>query len=264
MPNIKPFYAVKSNPSKELINILQQNKQIGFDIASIKEIDLTKNYLENNGIIFSNPCKNIDEILHAKKNNIDLLVIDDIDELKRLYKYYPNAKIIIRVKSTEKYSQITFNSKFGTDYNGMNELIQFISKNKINFQGISYHVGSKCNNMIAHKLTLENIQNVYNPLLKKYNLKTNIINIGGGFTTKYDLKNFNDINSGIIKQFINEGNTIIAEPGRYFSNNYYGLIATVKSVRKNGDIYNITINDSIYHTFNGIICDNQIYNPIFH
>jgi len=262
MPNIKPFYAVKSNPTDSLISLLKENKNIGFDVASITEINKTKDYLNTNGLIYSNPCKSDKEIEFAKKNNISLLVIDNISELEKINALYPKAEIIIRIKSTENFSSITFNSKFGCDYLEAQDMIKYIKKNNLNFKGFSYHVGSKCSNMIAHKLTLNDIMNIYTPLIKVYNLDLKIINIGGGFTDKNDLINFNELNGKIIEELKTKGIKVIAEPGRYFSQNYLSLIATIKSIRKMGDIYKLTINDSIYHTFNGIINDKQEYRPI--
>jgi ornithine decarboxylase len=262
MTYIKPYYAVKSNPHPSLINILQKNTKIGFDVASITEIDKTKIYKNTNDIIYSNPCKSINEIIYARENNIKLLVIDSLSELQKLLFEYKNAEIIIRVKSTEKYSDICFNSKFGCNYNEIDDMLKFIFYHKLKFKGFSYHVGSKCKNMIAHKLTIQDILNNYVPLCDKYNLKLEYINIGGGFTDKFDLINFNKLNNRLIASLHNKGIKIIAEPGRYFSQNYLSLLTSIKSIRPMNGIYKITINDSIYHTFNGIINDKQSFNPI--
>jgi ornithine decarboxylase len=263
MDHIKPYYAIKSNPDTILIDTLKNNTEIGFDVASIKEIDKTSKYLYTNDIIYSNPCKTQNEILHAKKSNIKLLVVDHISELEKIYELYPTCEIIIRIQSVEKFSQITFNSKFGSNYLGVDKMLNYINKNKMIFKGFSYHVGSKCDNMIAHKLTLETIKNTYMPLVKKYNQNISIINIGGGFTDYKDLINFREINLPLVKHFNNDCNiSMMAEPGRYFSQNYLSLIATIKSIREIDNIYKITINDSIYHTFNGIINDKQSFNPI--
>jgi len=262
MKNIKPFYAIKSNPDINLINILQKNPYVGFDVASINEMSKTKQFLKSNGIVYSNPCKTIEEIQYAKDNGISLLVVDDISELLKIYDLYPEADIMIRIQSIEKYSAITFNSKFGADYNGIMELIKFITDKKINFVGFSYHVGSKCENMLAHNLTLKSILDIYIPILMKNNLKIKLINIGGGFTDYNDLINFDSINNSLVNYLIENWNIkFIAEPGRYFSQNYLSLIATVKSARKMNNVNIVSINDSIYHTFNGIINDKQKYIP---
>lgn len=263
MKNIKPFYAVKSNPNINLINLISENKKIGFDVASINEINDTKKYLVSNDIIYSNPCKTYEEIMYAKNKGITKLVVDDINELIKINDIYPTAEILIRIQSNEQFSQITFNSKFGADNKSVANMINYIVEKKLNFVGFSYHVGSRCNNMLAHNQTISHIKNYFIPILLYNKLNIKIINIGGGFTDYNDLISFDKLNGYLVEDIINKyGVKFIAEPGRYFSQNYLSLITTVKSVRFMNNIHIGTINDSIYHTFNGIINDKQSYNPI--
>lgn len=260
MNYIKPYYAVKSNPEPSLINLLHENN-ISFDVASIKEIN-TVNKITNN-IIYSNPCRSPIEISYAKKCNLKMLVVDSIDEINKIKDIYPTAEIIIRVKSHEEFSSITFNSKFGASENKVYDIINYAYKHKLNVVGFSYHVGSKCSDMNAHRLTIDTIISSYFPyLLKKIKPTYKIIDIGGGFINTNDIINFDKINSKLVKNIINQGIKFIAEPGRYFCQDYFSLITTVKSIRhikKNN--YALSINDSIYHSFNGIVNDRQSYIP---
>ena len=55
---------------------------------------------------------------------------------------------------------------------------------------------------------------------------------------------------------------LIAEPGRLISAPSLDVIVKVIAVNKKNDMYNITINDSIYHSFQGKMYDFQKFTPM--
>ncbi len=253
LPSIKPYYAIKSYSDKCILEILSKNNVAGFDVASREEISKVVRY--NKPIILSHPFKSIEDIEHAKKTNVSNIVCNTLDEIEKVLKYYKEASIIWRVKSSEQYSQIKFNSKFGASVNESIEAIKLVD----NIKGISFHVGSKCSNMNAYTLTLNMIKNVLIPEFQNKNRKCELIDIGGGFNDE------NDIIS--LKKAIKEcdflkNHNVIAEPGRYFSRDSITLFTKVIAVKKDYDKYNIYINDSIYNSFSGKFYDHQEFNPI--
>jgi ornithine decarboxylase len=252
VPYIKPYYAVKSFSHDNILNTLANNG-VGFDVASRGEIEKVKNYYKPT--ILSHPIKPEDDILHAKENNIEYIVCDHVSELLKVKRLYPKAKIIWRIKSVEKYSLIKFNTKFGAT---LEETISALSWD-FNIVGISFHVGSKCSNMIAFKETLSVVyKNIY-PLFEKNGKKLEIIDIGGGFNSENDITVLNNE----ISEYINLDDSVkfVAEPGRFFSSVSLKLYTKVLAVKEDKDIMNIYINDSIYNTFSGKLFDNQEYKP---
>lgn len=252
VPYIKPYYAVKSFSHKFILNTLANNN-VGFDVASKGEIKKIKHFC--NPIILSHPIKTEEDIIHAKKNKIEYIVCDHISELLKVKAIYPDAKIIWRVKSIEKYSVIKFNTKFGST---LEETKNILNEN-FNIVGISFHVGSKCSNMIAFKETFDLIFNNIHPLFKKYNKNFEVIDIGGGFNHENDIHSLDNQISEYIK--IDNDIKFIAEPGRFFSSISLKLYTKVISVKEEDDVCNIYINDSIYNTFSGKLFDNQEYKP---
>jgi ornithine decarboxylase len=281
LPYIKPYYAVKSFPNKDLIRYLALNKSssslgissncngyndIGFDCASQHEISLVKRYKKP--IIFANPVKSIEDIIYARKCKVKTLVVDSVEECEKVKKYYPEAGIVIRVLSDEMFSQIKFNKKFGASlYSEVGDILYSIKQNRLRFMGYSFHVGSKCNNMIAYKNTIDSILNYHyhsqtQSISKTYHPK--IIDIGGGFENIEQIVALSEIMSPIVKE--NNHIKFIAEPGRLFSYSILDVYVKVIGVRKkiidNIETYYVTVNDSIYHTFNGKIFDGQHFQPI--
>lgn len=263
IPYIKPYYAVNSLPNIKLIKYLSKSG-FGFDCVSKGEIKSVLKY--SSDIIYTNPTKSIFDIKYALNKNINFMVIDSIEEIQKISELNKNIYYIIRIQADELYSQIKFNKKFGASYNEVNDIIYYITSNKLKLYGFSFHVGTKCSNMKAYKNTIDIILNSYLIDCYKNNIYPNVIDIGGGFEKTIQLKELNDeLND--IKETLNNNNIhLIAEPGRLISNSVLKLYCNIIAIReKNIDGIKtllITINDSIYNTFQGKIFDGQTYNPI--
>lgn len=253
LPFIKPYYAIKSLSHPFILNTLS-NFDIGYDVASIKEIKKIINY--NKPIIYSHTIKEPKDIKYTFKKNINNLVVDSINELHKVKKYNKNANIIWRIKSYEKNSIIKFNNKFGANFNET----EYVLKNYSFIHGISYHVGSKCKDMISHFKTLDLIIN--NFLNKKNNIK--LIDIGGGFTNEKDIIYLKNKCKHQFNFLLSKNIELIAEPGRYFSRTSIDLYTKIYGIKydNNTNIYHLFINDSIYNSFSGKKYDYQIFKPI--
>jgi ornithine decarboxylase len=250
---IKPYYAIKSNPEEKLINYLanQDIIRVGFDCASRNEIKLTNKLSKD--IIFANPSKSQDDILYSK-NKVKYIVTDSIEDCDNIMKVHNNPQIIIRILSDELNSEIKFNNKFGAN---IYEADKILDKYKKYIRGYSFHVGSKCHNMDSYVNSIQRIIDINK-------LDDYIIDIGGGFQNTDQLI---ELNEKIKRNHLLLRNIeYIAEPGRLFSQSTLDLYTKIISVREkmseHGVIYNITINDSIYHSFNGKIYDGQVYEPL--
>lgn len=253
LPYIKPYYAIKSLSHPFILDTLS-NFDMGYDVASINEIKQIKKY--NKPIVYSHTIKEIEDIKYTFKNNINNLVVDSIDELLKVKKHNKNSNIIWRIKSYENHSIIKFNNKFGANF----DETEYVLNNYDYINGISYHVGSKCENMESHSKTLDLI--ITNFLNKKSNIK--LVDIGGGFTNEEDIIHLKNKCESQFKYLLSQNIELIAEPGRYFSRTSMDLYTKIFGIKhdKNANIYHIFINDSIYNTFSGKKYDHQSFNPI--
>lgn len=193
------------------------------------------------------------------------MVVDSIEEVNKIDSINPNIKKVIRVKAIELNSEIKFNSKFGATDDEVYEMLKLMISNKT-FEGFSFHVGSKCKNEEAYFLTIKNIMDNYNGFCIKHNIPIKLIDIGGGFSSYTNLNILNKILSPFQNHFTENNIKLIAEPGRYFAEPAIDLYCKVIAVKKrninNKIIYHITINDSVYSSFNGKLYDGQSYTPI--
>jgi len=253
VPSIKPYYAVKSLPYPSILKHLAHS-DVNFDCASSGEIKSVLKYSFPQNIVYANPNKSKDDIIYASNKKVDCMVVDSIEEIKKMDCINPNLKKIIRIKSYEKDSDIKFNSKFGASNEEVFQMLNYLKNNKKTFEGFSFHVGSMCKNIEAYPLTIKTIMDNYYNFCENNKMPIKTIDIGGGFTHDMDLRPLNKLPVNNIK--------FIAEPGRFFSQTAIDLYCKVISVKKRNNCYHITINDSVYSTFNGKIYDGQKFKPI--
>jgi ornithine decarboxylase len=117
LPWIKPYYAIKSNPSEKILKIISNYEdKIGIDTASIQEVNIALKYTKNSNIIFTNPHTTPhekDKLRQYLTEEITIKVVDSMCEIKKLVEYNisPN-KILIRINSNFNDANVKFDSKF--------------------------------------------------------------------------------------------------------------------------------------------------------
>lgn len=132
-----------------------------------------------------------------------------------------------------------------------------------NVYGISFHVGSNCLSPKAYTNALLKAQKMFSEAAYLgFNME--ILDIGGGFPAG---PHFEDIAEEINQSLeLLKRNfpalSVIAEPGRYFAEPIFTLAAQVISRKIDGGIQMYYINDGIYGSFNCIIFDYAIVEPI--
>ena len=232
---------------------------VNFDCASGGEINLAREIVPEADIIYANPIKSIDDLRVAMDQKVDKVVVDSKEEVQKLVDgNFWNIDLVVRIHSDETFSQIKFNSKFGCNLHEYEEIVDVASRNDYVVRGISFHVGSRCANMMAYTNTLNTIFHNYLPI----NDRIDMIDIGGGFSNLLQIKELGEI----LKLYRNDNILYIAEPGRLFSEHTITLFVKVIGVKKKEiageNVYMVFINDSIYHSFNGKLFDGQSFSPI--
>ena len=264
LPNIQPYFAVKSNPDNIIINILAR---IGcnFDCASKNELRNALGITNNpDRIIFANPCKVSSHIIYARENNISKMTFDCLEELEKIHNIYPDAQIILRICVDDTNSKCKFNSKFGCPLCNIPSIFERIKSLQMNLVGFSFHVGSGCSDPRSFYNAIKDCA-VIHKLSKDYGFNISLIDIGGGFPGVDKNIKFADIceniNEAIAEFFANEtaNNTIkfIAEPGRYFTEATHTLVINVIAKKKEDNVIKYYLNDGVYGSFNCINYDHQ-------
>ena len=272
LPRVGVYYAIKANPEPEIIKTLHSLKS-GFDVASQEEFDMVmkavpKTALKKkldfvyNDIILANTVKPV-ETLKKMIPYRTLMTFDNIEELKKIKKFCPNAGLIIRLKVPNIGSMVELSSKFGIEPSDAMPLIDAAVGMGMDVEGISFHVGSQC-------LNIENYMTAFNAAseilkaarAKVYNIR--LVNIGGGFPADYEgadvsFPEFAKKLSKEIDRLFPKEIEIVAEPGRYLVAESAKLVVKIigKAYRDGKTYY--YVNDGVYNTLSGVIFDHCVY-----
>ena len=290
LPKITPFYAVKVNPTIELIKHLSSMPKIGFDCASHGEMNLVLSCnIPGSKIINANPCRNIKNLTCAKENGVNLLTFDSLIELKRIKKYHPEASLILRLAVEQLGSTYALKDKYGASIDDAKVLLQQAKILQMKFVGVSFHVGSDCRNPNAYYLAIENSKKIFDYSKSELEIDLTLLDIGGGFTDitldkdKYPIfeATAHRINQALEKFFPEteylEGTlNIIAEPGRFFSETVFTLAVSIfgkkyltdasqvfiiKENETNFDKIMYYVNEGMYSQFLGKVWEPEVPPP---
>jgi ornithine decarboxylase len=223
MPSVHPYYAVKANPNPMLLRLLA-SLGANFDCASKGEIDLVRSIgVTSERIIFANTCKPTDALIYARRLGVDLMTVDNELELEKIKKYFPCARLVIRIQVGDPTALVKLSSKFGATPSGEAPTLLRSAVNKgLTVVGVSFHVGGGCNDATVYDKAIK-MARVLFKLGKTLNQQMSLLDIGGGFpgfcTADISLyKISRQVNMSIKEQFSDwENFTAIAEPGRYFA-----------------------------------------------
>lgn len=272
LPKVQAYYAVKANPAPEIIRTLYQ-AGASFDVASLPEFLLVHENIAHlparerqdyiwDKIIYANPIKP-KETLEALDQYKPLITYDNPDELLKIKRYAPHAGLVLRLKVPNTGSMVELSSKFGCDPGEAVDLILEAFRLGLVVEGLSFHVGSQCTNFDNFVQAL-NIAAAVRKEAQSRGHVIKILDIGGGFPVPYDSRVkplaplARKINAEIARLYSRDIE-ILAEPGRYLVATAATAVARVigRAYRDGKPCY--YVDDSVYHTFSGIVFDHCQY-----
>ena len=219
--NIEVFYAVKANPNKKIIKLLNSLGSF-FDCASIGEIEVCiSSKVSPEKISYGSTLKKADDIDRAFKLGIKLFAFDSIEELIKISKKAPGTDVFCRIMVPNGGSEWPLSKKFGCSNKTAESLILEAKKLGLNPIGLSFHVGSQQLSLETWKRAISYASSIFKKLSKK-NVILGFLNLGGGIPASYKNKICNSkiYSSNILKSIDKSfGNLkpvrIIMEPGRF-------------------------------------------------
>jgi ornithine decarboxylase len=272
LPNVQAYFAVKANAEPAIVRTFYR-AGASFDVASLPEFMLVYDNIKHlpakeqqdfiwDKIIYANPTKP-KETLQALDRYKPLVTYDNVGELKKIAQFAPHAGVVLRLRVPNTGSMVELSSKFGCDPGEAVDLILAASDLGLVVEGISFHVGSQCTNFQNFVQALEIAAAIMREA-KSRGREIKILDIGGGFPAPYDrhVKPFSMLAKKInteINRLFSKDIQIVAEPGRFLVATAATSVARIigKAVRDGKTCY--YIDDSVYHTFSGIIFDHCQY-----
>tara|TARA_B100000686_G_C16767490_1_gene962804 strand:- start:909 stop:1958 length:1050 start_codon:yes stop_codon:yes gene_type:complete len=230
LPNALIYYAVKANPAKEVLSVLNSLGSY-FDAASIQEIELCVELgISVNRLAYGNTIKKARDIARANALGIDLFAFDSRAELQKLKTEAPGSRVYCRLFMSGSGADWPLSRKFGCSPVLARELIEEASAGGLKPVGISFHVGSQQRDLSQWSKGIDKVAEVFEQL-NSGGIVLEMINIGGGFPAQYRQRiDKLDVYAATVREsmsrhFGNNPPTLLIEPGRAITGDA-GIIQT--------------------------------------
>ncbi|WP_295530733.1 type III PLP-dependent enzyme [Novosphingobium sp. Chol11] len=250
----KSLYAVKANPSPDLLRVLWDAGVTHYDVASIGETRLVRATLPAAVLCFMHPVKTASAIEEAYRDHgVRVFSLDSLEELEkiRLATTAANGGVLpedltlcVRLRVSSEGSELSLASKFGVDLTGAAELLQ-ASRQVADALGICFHVGSQSMSPHAYVQALERVR----AAIVDASVTVDIIDVGGGFPSIYPgmeppaLEDYFGLIDRTYESLpVSYSAELWCEPGRALCAEYNSIIVRVEK-RRGSELF---INDGAY------------------
>ena len=249
----KSLYAVKANPSPDLLQVLWDNGVTHYDVASIAEVRLVRATLPGATLCFMHPVKAPSAIREAyHQHGVRTFSLDSVEELEKIVEACrdeageaaQDLRLCVRLRVSSEYSELSLASKFGCDLTEAPELLQQ-ARQHADWLGVCFHVGSQAMTPFAYVQALERVR----VAIGEASVVIDMIDVGGGFPSVYPgmepppLEDyFQIIHQNFYNLPIAYNAELWCEPGRALCAEYSSLIVKVEK-RRGEELY---INDGAY------------------
>lgn len=249
----KALYAVKANPSPDLVRILWDNGISHYDVASIAEVRMVRGVLPEAVLCFMHPVKTASAIREAYfQHGVRTFSLDTREELEKILAatagpdgaYATDLRLCVRLRVSSEYSELSLASKFGVDLADAGPLLQ-VTRQVADWLGVCFHVGSQAMTPFAYVQALERAR----AAIADAGVVIDMIDVGGGFPSSYpgmEPPPLEDYFAVIHRHFealpIAYNAELWCEPGRALSAEYNSLLVKVEK-RRGAELY---INDGAY------------------
>ena len=244
----KSLYAVKANPSPELITLLWESGITHFDVASIAEVRLVSRLVPQATICFMHPVKAPEAITEAYfEHGVRVFSLDTEEELEKIMEATNQAAdltLCVRMRVSSNHSKLSLAAKFGADQSEVAALLM-ATRQAADALGICFHVGSQAMSPAAYAQAMARVRSA----IVEAAVTVDVIDVGGGFPSIYPGMEpppldgyFRQIHQAFEELPISYSAELWCEPGRALCAEYASLLVRVE--RRRGD--ELYINDGAY------------------
>ena len=248
----RSLYAVKANPSPDLLRILWDAGVTHYDVASIGEIRLVRETLPEAIQCFMHPVKAEEAIAEAYfDHGVRTFSLDTIEELEKVIRatsvngvQASDLNLLVRIRVSSEHAKLSLASKFGADPRDASALLM-AARQAADALGICFHVGSQAMTPAAFAEAMTLVRNA----IVDAAVTVDIVDVGGGFPSSYPGMEpppmetyFSVIHSAFEALPISYSAELWCEPGRALCAEYASVLVRVEK-RRGDELY---INDGAY------------------
>ena len=249
----RALYAVKANPSPDLIELLWEAGVTHYDVASIAEVRLVAQTLPEAVLCFMHPVKAEEAIEEAYfEHGVRTFSLDTMEELDKIVRATTSPEgivatdlnLLVRIRVSSEHAKLSLASKFGAEPQEMKALL-FAARQVADALGICFHVGSQAMTPAAYAEAMERVR----AAIVEAAVTVDIVDVGGGFPSVYPGMEpppleayFEVIHNAFESLPISYSAELWCEPGRALCAEYASVLVRVEK-RRGNQLY---INDGAY------------------
>jgi ornithine decarboxylase len=248
----RSLYAVKANPSPELLQILWESGVTHYDVASIGEIRLVRETVPGATLCFMHPVKAEEAIAEAYfDHGVRTFSLDTLEELDKIVEatatdgvVATDLNLLVRLRVSSDHAKLSLAAKFGADPADVKPLLM-AARQASDALGICFHVGSQAMTPAAYAEAMARVRDA----IVEAAVTVDIVDVGGGFPSSYPgmeppplEQYFSVIHSTFEALPISYSAELWCEPGRALCAEYASVLVRVEK-RRGDELY---INDGAY------------------
>ena len=249
----RSLYAVKANPSPDLLRLLWDEGVTHYDVASMGEVRLVREILPESVLCFMHPVKAEEAIAESYfEHGVRTFSLDTIEELEKIVRATTSPQgvaaadlnLLVRLQVSSQHAKYSLAAKFGTDPAELKALLM-AARQASDALGICFHVGSQAMSPAAYADAMELVRDA----IVEAAVTVDIVDVGGGFPSNYPGMEpppldayFQVIHSAFEALPISYSAELWCEPGRALCAEYASLVVRVEK-RRGDELY---INDGAY------------------
>ena len=248
----RSLYAVKANPSPDLLRILWEEGVTHYDVASIAEVKLVARTLPEAVICFMHPVKAEEAIADSYFNHqVRTFSLDTEEELEKILRATAtdgvaasDLNLLVRIRVSSDHAKLSLAAKFGADPAEMKGLLM-ATRQAADALGICFHVGSQAMTPAAYAEAMERVR----AAIVEAAVTVDIVDVGGGFPSSYPGMEpppleayFEVIHNAFESLPVSYSSELWCEPGRALCAEYASVLVRVEK-RRGNELY---INDGAY------------------
>ena len=248
----RSLYAVKANPSPELLRVLWEAGVTHYDVASIGEVRLVHDVLPEAVLCFMHPVKAEEAIAEAYfGHGVRTFSLDTVEELEKIVRATSkdgvaasDLNLLVRIRVSSEHAKLSLASKFGADPRDVSALLM-AARQAADALGICFHVGSQAMTPAAFAEAMARVRTA----IVDAAVTVDIVDVGGGFPSSYPGMEpppletyFVVIHETFESLPVSYSAELWCEPGRALCAEYASVLVRVEK-RRGDELY---INDGAY------------------
>jgi len=244
----KSLYAVKANPSPDLLRVLWDAGITHYDVASLGEVRLVAETLPEATLCFMHPVKAEEAIAEAYFTyGVKTFSLDTLEELEKILRATNDAtdlNLLVRLRVSSDHSKLSLASKFGAEPADIKPLLM-AARQASDALGLCFHVGSQAMSPAAYAEAMQRVR----AAIVEAAVTVDIVDVGGGFPSWYPGMEppaldtyFQVIHRAFEDLPISYSAELWCEPGRALCAEYASVLVRVEK-RRGSELY---INDGAY------------------